>query len=181
MKGTIFTSLADMVEERYGLESWQSMLDSCPLSTGGSYSSGGIYPDKEILCLVGQLQKQLDLPIDILLRAFGEYLFVGLAKNHQSYLHSKSNARDFILSINDEIHRDIEKLYPGTSFPFIDYQNNDDNSLTLIYKSKRKLCFLAEGLIQGVANQYNHDIGIIHSKCMHRGDDHCQLDLSFHD
>lgn len=181
MKGTIFTSLADMVEDHYGLKSWQAMLDACPLSTGGSYSTGGVYPDKEILCLVTQLQKRLDVPLDILLRTFGEYLFVSLVNMHKNYLIDKATARDFILSIDDEIHRDIEKLYPGTSFPFIEYRDNADNTLSIIYNSPRKLCFLAEGLIQGVANQYQTDIGLIHSKCMHRGDDYCQLDLTFHD
>lgn len=181
MKGTIFTSLADMVEEHYGLKSWQAMLDACPLSTGGSYSSGGIYPDKEIMCLVSQLQQRLDVPLDILLRTFGEYLFVSLSKMHVNYLLSKRTARDFILSINDEIHRDIEKLYPGTSFPFLEYTNDIDNNLSLVYRSPRKLCFLAEGLILGVANQYQTDISLIHSKCMHRGDEHCQMDLTFYD
>lgn len=181
MKGTIFTSLADMVEERYGLKSWQAMLDACPLASGGSYSSGGIYPDKEILCLIGQLQQRLDVPLDILLHTFGEYLFDSLVTMHKSYLADKSTPRDFILSINDEIHRDIEKLYPGTSFPLLEYEDHPDNTLTLIYRSPRKLCFLAEGLIQGVANQYKKDIGVIHTKCMHRGDEHCQMDLTFHD
>ena len=181
MKGTIFTSLADMVEEQYGLKSWQAMLDACPLSSGGSYSSGGIYPDKEIMSLVSQLQQQLDVPLDILLRTFGEYLFDCLSKMHQSYLLSKKTPRDFIMSVNNEIHRDIEKLYPGTSTPFLEYTNNTSNGLSVIYRSPRKLCFLAEGLIQGVANQYQTDIGIIHSKCMHRGDKYCQLDLTFYD
>lgn len=181
MKGTIFTSLADMVEDRYGLKSWQAMLDACPLSTGGSYSSGGIYPDKEILCLISQLQEQLDVPLEILLRTFGEYLFVSLSEMHTNYLLSKRTAREFILSIHDEIHRDIEKLYPGTSFPFLEYQADTETSLSVIYRSPRKLCFMAEGLIQGVANQYETDIGLIHSKCMHRGDEYCQLDLTFYD
>lgn len=181
MKGIVFTSLADMVEEHYGLKSWQAMLDACPLATGGSYSSGGIYPDKEILCLVGQLQQRLDVPLDILLRTFGEYLFDCLTKMHVNYLTSKATPRDFIMSIDDEIHRDIEKLYPGTSFPFLEYTNYTDDGLSIIYRSPRKLCFLAEGLIQGVANQYKTDIGIIHSKCMHRGDKYCQLDLTFHE
>ena len=51
----------------------------------------------------------------------------------------------------------------------------------MLYQSKRRLCFLAEGLIQGVAKEYNTEISLIHSKCMHRGDEECHLELSFYD
>ncbi|MEC8429306.1 MAG: heme NO-binding domain-containing protein [Pseudomonadota bacterium] len=179
MKGAIFTSLAEMVEEKFDLNLWQNMLNSCPVSNGGGYSSGGIYPDSELMCLVGQLQKQLDVPVEDLLRSFGEYLFGNLSKLHSDYLLNHSTAKSFLLSVHDVIHTDIEKLYPGTSFPFIDYRDGGDNRLTIIYKSPRKLCFLAEGLIQGVAQKYACEAIIKHPVCMHNGDENCILEIEF--
>lgn len=181
MKGSIFTNLADMVEEECGLSIWQSALDACPLTKNGSYSAGGIYPDSELMCLVGQLQKRLDLPLDILLRHFGEYLFDRLLNGHRYLREKYGTAKEFLLAVDGEIHKDIEKLYPGTSFPFIRYQDNSANTLSVYYNSPRKLCFLAEGLIAGLAKSYHCEIALIHSECVHRGDETCHLELTFYD
>lgn len=181
MKGAIFTTLADMVEEKAGLGVWQAALDACPLSNGGGYSSGGIYPDSELMCLVAQLQKKFDLPLDILLRSFGEYLFHRLVDSHPMIRQKHPTAKTFLLAVDQEIHKDIEKLYPGTSFPFISYEEISENELVIRYKSPRKLCFLAEGLIAGLAQSYGIEIALIHPKCLHRGDDHCRLELTFYD
>ncbi len=170
-----------MVEDEYGLSLWQAILDACPLTNQGGYNAGGIYPDQELLCLVSKLQKKLDIPLDILLRHFGEYLFHQLIEDRNYLLHNSPTAKQFLLSVEKVIHRDVEKLYPGTSFPLIRYLDTAPNTLTILYKSKRQLCFLAEGLIQGVAKKYNSEVSLIHSKCMHRGDDTCHLELSFYD
>lgn len=181
MKGMVFTSLADLVENQHGLSLWQAILDACPLSNHGGYTNGGIYPDEELLCLVTQLQKKLDIPIDILLRYFGEYLFSRLIENREYLTNQYKTPQEFLLAVETVIHRDIEKLYPGTSFPFLRYVYTDKNSITILYQSKRKLCFLAEGLIQGVAQKYQSEISLIHSKCMHRGDEECHLELNFYE
>ena len=117
MKGTVFTCLADMIEEEQGLLLWQKILDTCPLTNQGGYCSGSIYPDEELVCLITQLQRHLDLPIDILLRHFGEYLFPRLIEHRKHLIREYPNAKEFLLAVETVIHRDIEKLYPGTTFP----------------------------------------------------------------
>ena len=49
----------------------------------------------------------------------------------------------------------------------------------MIYRSQRKLCALAEGLIEGAAEQFGETVTIRHPQCMHRGDEHCRLELTF--
>lgn len=180
MKGTIFTTLGEMIEHEFGLEVWQMILDACPISNGGGYSSGGMYPDEELFCLVGKLQKHLDIPLDILLRHFGTFLFQELISSHKYMLQKHKTPKSFLMAVDKEIHQEIEKIYPKASFPFLNYIDESEDELSIIYKSPRKLCFLAEGIIQGVCEAYNTEIALIHSTCMHRGDDQCRLDISFY-
>lgn len=182
MKGMIFTALADLVERDHGLAVWQQALDHCNCSNSGAYSAGGSYPDSEISCMVDFLAQQLEMPKAFILRHFGEELFESLKSSHPFFLTEHTEAKSFLLSIEDVIHKDIEKLYTDTALPWLDYSNVEKpDQLTILYRSKRKLCFLAEGLILGAANHFNCDISIIHSRCIHRGDDDCQLDLQFYE
>ncbi|MFL0811333.1 MAG: heme NO-binding domain-containing protein [Agarilytica sp.] len=181
MKGVIFTSLADMIESQYGLSFWNQLLELCPLSTGGAYTASGIYPDSEIMCLVSALSQKLEVPQEFLLNAFGEYLFSTLADLHPYFVTHHSNPVSFLITVENVIHADVEKLYPQTHFPFLDFVQKSENELTLQYHSARQLCALAEGLIKGVAKYFKQEVAIIHSNCMLRGDDHCLMEISFYD
>jgi predicted hydrocarbon binding protein len=181
MKGMIFTSLADMVEETFGLQMWQGVLDQCPSACGGAYTAGAIYPDEELLCMVSVLQKETSLPLDELLRKFGEYLFDRLVESHQYLIQKYTCAKQLLMALDIEVHRDVEKLYPGTSLPIIQVIEQSETSLTMYYQSPRKICFLAEGLIKGTANHFNEVITLTHKECMHTGSNRCRLDLVFND
>ena len=180
MRGIIFTALADMVEEQYGLDVWFELIDGCDLPSGGVYTAGGYYDDQEVFSLVGALCEHLDLPTEFVLRAFGVYLSKILLDDHRRYLKENKDLKSFLMAVNNVIHVDVEKLYPGTSVPFLSYVDRDENHLTLFYSSKRKLCFLAEGLIEGAADYYKTEIALIHAECMHRGDEYCRFEISFH-
>jgi hypothetical protein len=97
---------------------------------------------------------------------------LGLFQRHQS-------TRPFILTLNGIIHPEVRKLYPGADTPDFEFDATSPEVLVMIYRSKRKLCALAEGLIEGAANHYGQTVRIDHQQCMHRGDAHCRLDLSF--
>jgi predicted hydrocarbon binding protein len=66
-------------------------------------------------------------------------------------------------------------LYPGASVPSFEYQLSSDRKLTIIYSSAKKMCALAEGLIEGAAVYYGEPIIIQQSKCMLRGDSCCHI------
>jgi hypothetical protein len=51
----------------------------------------------------------------------------------------------------------------------------------MIYKSPRKLCQLAEGLISGSAKHFNQNYKMTHDPCMHNGSDHCALKVELLD
>ena len=67
------------------------------------------------------------------------------------------------------IHVEVAKLYPGAVTPGFSESRRDDKTLHLTYTSERKLCRLAEGLIDGAAKHYGDDYVLTHSPCYNEG------------
>jgi hypothetical protein len=69
---------------------------------------------------------------------------------------------EFLKSIEDVIHKEVKKLYHNPNLPTLDWEQEDDRSLDLYYRSPRKLCGLAEGLIRGAAQRYEVEYNLTH-------------------
>jgi predicted hydrocarbon binding protein len=63
--------------------------------------------------------------------------------------------------------------------PDFDFDDSSPTVLGMGYYSKRRLCALAEGLIEGAARHFGETVAIAHPQCMHRGDPQCRLELTF--
>jgi hypothetical protein len=94
------------------------------------------------------------------------------------FVDAESDLFGFLKSIEPVIHLEVQKLYTEANLPTIDCANGGNNRLVMNYRSPRKLCILAEGLIQGAATYYQTPIKIDHDVCMHRESDHCELSIS---
>ena len=178
MKGIVFTSLSDMVEENFGLGTWNTLLEQVDLPSGGLYTAGGTYPDEEIVTLIMAISKLVNKEPAELIEAFGVYMFPVLASKYPNFLEQK-NLKDFLKSIDGVIHIEVRKLYPDASLPSITYEDPSPHELILNYRSPRKLCILAMGLIYGAAAHFKTKITINQTKCMLKGDDHCRLEIAF--
>lgn len=179
MQGTIFTSFSDMVIEKMGMACWNDLLEkTCPESQG-IYTEGAQYADAELIKMVEELSQQSGISIDILLDSFGEYMFDNLYKNSPTDLSSITNLKEFILSIDDVIHTEVKRVHPAAYLPTFKYFESDEHTLKLEYFSKRKLCFVATGLLKGAAIKFAEQISISHPVCMHNGADHCELIIHF--
>lgn len=179
MKGIVFTTLATMVEEQFGLMAWQKILDQAEPESGGIYVGTATYSDSEIMALVGAASEQLNIPVNDLVKHYGKYLWSTLAATQFQFVEQHDNLKDFLLSVHSVIHIEVKKLYPGAYTPDFQYESKEDELLTMHYKSPRKLCYLAEGLIQGAAEHYQCDYQLVHSQCMHDGAEHCTFELNF--
>ena len=148
MKGVIFNVFNQMIEEKFGLETWQELIDKTNPSSGGIYTSIDTYSTNELFSMVVALSQLKNIPVEALVLAFGEYAFVQLAKLYPQFFKGK-DIKQFLLSIHGHIHVEVEKLYPGAELPSFTYEEPSANQLVMIYSSPRKLCKLAEGLIEG--------------------------------
>ncbi len=148
MKGIVFTEFLEMVEEQFGLHVVDVIIEEANLPSKGIYTSVGTYEFSELLSLISELQKQVNLPIGDLIHAFGRYLFNGLITTHPEVVEIYSNPISLLSAIEDHIHVHVKKLYPEAELPEFRILEKTDNSLSMVYSSSRGLYRLAQGLIE---------------------------------
>ncbi len=181
MKGIVFTTFNDMIEQKIGIEMWEDLLEQVKSESQGIYTAVEDFPDEELLEMVSLLSEKTGTPLPDLIQAFGQYLFHTLAMKHSIFVEAEKDLFDFLKSIEGVIHKEVMKLYPDPKLPTIDWKQENEKELTLLYKSPRKLCHLADGLIRGAAEQYETPITLTHDQCMHDGHEQCTFVVTRHD
>ena len=182
MKGIVFNLLEDVVTTHLGEEAWDDTLDAA--GVGGSYTSLGNYEDEEFVALLGAISARNGKPVSETLRWFGHKSMPFLARRYTEFFSAHNSLRSFLLSLNDVIHAEVRKLYPGADVPVFEFETPTGeasrDTLLIHYRSKRRLCHLAEGFIAGAADCFAEDVLVHQSHCMHQGADHCILVCQFH-
>ncbi|MBI2707081.1 MAG: heme NO-binding domain-containing protein [Proteobacteria bacterium] len=178
MKGIVFTTLNDMVEEKFGLATWETLLDKVHPENKGIYTAGGTYKDAELVSYVMELSKLKKIEPAQLIEAFGIYFFPVLANKYPVFLPEGISFKEFMKNVDKIIHVEVNKLYSDAILPAMSYEEPSPNELVILYRSPRKLCALAVGLTKGAANHFNVPIAIQHPICMHKGADHCRLEVT---
>ncbi len=178
MKGIIFTTFNDMVEQKIGIAVWDQFLEAVKPESKGIYTSVEDFSDEELQALIGELSAVTGTPMIDLLREFGHFLFHELAFRHSIFIEEKSDFISFLKSIEDVVHKEVAKLYSNSNLPSLKWEQPAEDTLILFYRSPRKLCHLADGLIRGAAERYQVKIEQKHGPCMHDGSDHCRLTVT---
>jgi Haem-NO-binding len=164
MKGVIFNLLEEVVSEHHGDAAWEALLAAT--ESDGVYSSLGNYADAELVALVAAASNLTGTPVRTLLHWFGV--------RYPAFFENAPDTRSFILSVNTIIHPEVRKLYSGAACPHFHFAETSD-TLTLGYRSPRKLCDLAHGFAEGVASYYGETVSFSQPSCMHDGAPSCQL------
>ena len=177
MKGIVFNLLEDVVSRQYGDETWTRLLDEA--GDDGVYTSLGSYADDKVFALVGAAARALGQSEDHVLRWFGRQSMPLLAERYPMFFAGLSGTRPFLLTLNDIIHPEVRKLYPGAYVPVFDFDGSSPEMLAMGYRSERKLCALAHGFIEGAADHFHEEAGCEQRLCMRRGDPKCLFELRF--
>ncbi|MDE5419676.1 heme NO-binding domain-containing protein [Labilibaculum sp. DW002] len=160
MKGLIFCEFLEMVEEKFGYETVDEIIEKSNLPSKGIYTSVGTYSHEEMFSLVGQLSVNLKVPVSKLFYTYGVYVFGVFGKAYKDLIIEHSDAFQFLSRVEDTIHVQVLKLYPEAELPTIEIKSQGPHKLELIYTSQRKMADFAEGLIQGCLNYFNEDASI---------------------
>lgn len=176
MKGIIFNLLEEVIRREYGEDTWDALLEAAQVE--GGYSSLANYPDEELMKLVAAASAALNTSADTIVRWFGRNALPLLAERYPEFFIPHTSTRPFLLTLNDIIHIEVRKLYPGADVPVFDYDTSSQEVLVMGYKSPRRLCALAEGFIEAAAAHYGEEVTLDQLKCMIRGDEKCLLRIS---
>ena len=177
MKGIVFNLLEDVVCREHGDETWDRLLEA--VADEGVYTSLGSYPDERLFALVRAAAVARGQSEDEVLRWFGRQSMPLLAERYPMFFAGLTATRPFLLTLNDIIHPEVRKLYPGAYAPTFEFDTSSPDRLSMAYRSERRLCALAHGFIEGAADFFNEDAACEQPVCMHRGDPKCLFELRF--
>ncbi len=181
MKGIIFNLLEEIVTAQFGEKAWDEILDSAGVD--GAYTSLGNYPDEQFVKLLDSLSQRSGKSEQDTLRWFGRLSMPVLAARYPEFFTDHRELRSFLLSLNDVIHAEVRKLYPGADAPVFDFETPAgtpaNDVLNIRYRSRRRLCLLAEGFIAGAADVFKEQVEITQQQCMLNGAADCVLVCRF--
>lgn len=177
MKGIVFNLLQEVVSEEYSPDTWDDLLDDA--GDPGAYTAVGSYHDAAFLRLVAAGSARLGLDEDDLVRWFGRQAVPLFQQRFPELFTPHTSARSLVLTLNDVIHPEVRKLFPGADVPQFDFATPDERSVTIGYTSPRKLCAFAEGLLEGTAAFYGEEVVHRQTRCMKRGDPKCVIECRF--
>lgn len=160
MKGIVFTEFMSMVEQSWGMDMVDDLIDATNPPSGGAYTSVGTYDLSELLAYVLELSRRFDLPVPVLVKAFGSFLAKSFVKKFPVFFAEATTTFDVLREVDRHIHVEVKKLYPDAELPVFYYHDIDESRLQLTYESSRNLPDLAEGLIEGCANHFNEQLQI---------------------
>ncbi|GLQ30134.1 heme NO-binding domain-containing protein [Litoribrevibacter albus] len=175
MLGVYLSGLKSFISERFGADVWESSVPET-LENQVQYGKPGSTFDFELFSILTPVAEQVDVPVSELLKMFGRYIFPRLLDFMPEAREQDMSFRSFMISVDRVVHKDVQRLYPDVRVPKIEFIQQA-NKLTMFYRSERKLCYLAEGLIIGAADFFQEQIELRHLMCMHHGADYCEIEI----
>lgn len=181
MKGIVFNLLEEVVTTHVGEAAWDSILERA--GAEGAYTSLGNYPDQEFTGLIGALSAYTGRSRRETLKWFGHRSMPYLAERYPEFFTPHKGLRSFLLSLNDVIHAEVRKLYPGAEVPVFGFELRQGaaavEEVVIHYRSKRQLCPLAEGFIDGAADYFDERATVTQDSCMLEGAEECVIVCRF--
>jgi hypothetical protein len=160
VKGIVFREFIDMVESQFSVETADAIIQSSSLSTHGAYTSVGTYPHQEMVDLVSNLSVKTGIAVPDLLQHFGRHLFGRFVEIHPGMTNAFSDVFSLLSALENTIHVDVNKLYRDAELPTFSYEQDNQQKMVFIYRSRRRMADFAQGLIDGCIAHFKENISI---------------------
>lgn len=164
MLGMVFTEFVDLIEQRFGIEVLDQVIQGSHLGHEAAYTAVGYYPFSELQKLLATLCRQTGAAPDVLLRAFGHHLFMRLRDGHPQFFADPAlDLFGLLHRLDAVVHVEVRKLYSEAKLPRFQCAPTANGGLRLEYASDRGLADLALGLIEGAALHFGEKVDITHT------------------
>lgn len=160
MKGLVFTEFIEFVEEKFGFDTVDLIIDKANLPSKGVYTQAAVYPDSELLSLLGVLSDHSGKSVNELLESYGRHVFHKLLSIYPTASSGVTGVLDFISRVDSLVHVEVKKLYPDAQLPKFSVDKHENNEMVLIYQSQKRLEALAKGMMLGCAEHYGQNLDI---------------------
>jgi hypothetical protein len=180
VQGVIFDELEKYVVRELGQTGLSRIRDLTGRGDRG-YEFDKAYPDDELFVMLRGLVESTKRPAEEIVEEFGEVLALGLIDVYGFLIDPRWSFLEFLLNTETVIHAGVKLNTPGARPPLIQTLRFGPESVKVSYRSKRRLCPLAKGIIRGAAAHYNVSIDLTEEVCMLRGDSECVITVSAQD
>ena len=179
MKGIINKGIQELVETKFGAESWEKVksLAGCDEPFFAIIND---YPDDMTMALVKAASEVAGLPQEAIMVEYGKFIVPNtLKEQYPSYFKlAGSSPREFLLNM-DRVHKHVTRSVSKGLPPRFEYEDLPDGRLQMKYKSKRKLCAVLHGLILGVGILFGQELQVQEISCMNKGNHECVMEITF--
>lgn len=155
MKGIVFTEFLELVEDKFGMEMVDAIIETSNLESGGAYTSVGTYNFSEMLALLTNLSERTNIAINDLLRVYANHFFHVIEDSYAGILDMYEGPMEMLSSIESHIHVEVRKIYPDAELPKFTIVEKSENKLILEYFSSRSMYAFAHGLMEKTFQHYN--------------------------
>jgi hypothetical protein len=159
MKGAVFTEFIEFVEETYGFDTSDKMLEPTE-DCDKIYTQAGNYPFEELVALVLTVVEVEKLEVSEILYQFGIYLFGKLVRMAPFLIHGSKSSLEAISKVDTYIHIEVKKLYPEAELPKFEVTKYTPDYLEMEYISEKQLEILAKGLMIGAGRYFQETLEI---------------------
>lgn len=158
MKGIIFSEFLNLVEDKFGLEVCQTILDEN--NDAGVYTSVGTYDHLALVKLIVSLSKITGISVEQLQEVYGKSIFINLYQSMPALKGKTKTTFEFVKSVEEYIHIEVKKLYSNATPPTFVFISETNAQLVMDYHSARCLSHVCLGLLHGCAEHFNEKIAI---------------------
>lgn len=173
MYGIVNKAIEQLVTEQFGPEKWQAVKEKSGVDID-FFLSNEPYDDAITYQLAGAASEVLDIPLNNILEAFGEYWVLKTGKEKYGALMQAggSSLKEFLINL-PAFHNRIMLIFPKLTPPEFHVSNIEERSLCLHYFSKREgLQGFVRGLLQGLSKLFETPAEILLLQSRADGKDH---------
>lgn len=174
MHGIIFYELSKYANTRLGPTAWPRLLNDAGFPSK-VFLPTQAYPDEEAVKILAAACKATGKPLDAILEDFGEFVAPSLLSMARSLIRPEWKTLDLLEHTEDTIHKMVRGTNPGANPAQLKANRRNPTEMLLSYRSQRKLCKVARGIVKGVATHFKERITISETTCISKGAPACEF------
>ena len=158
MYGLVNKAIKGLVIEKFGEEKWDQIALMSDF-IDEDFISMGSYPDELTYSLIKNASQVLKADSSFLLEAFGEYWILYTAQEGFTELMNLTGSSmiEFLDNL-DMLHSRLHNMMPHLEPPQFSTRNKTENSVELVYVSKRiGMAPMCLGIIRGLGKRFKLD------------------------
>ena len=147
MKGLIFVELINFMDETFGGDFTEQVIEEANLPNHAAFTSVGFYPSEHAGTLVAVASRLASADATEVCEAFGRFLFQRFEVRFPHLMSRYGSARSMLDHVQSHIHEEVKIIYPGATPPSVTTQECAEG-FEVIYRSHRAFAHIAFGLVQ---------------------------------